>query len=258
MIKPFLLEITKARDIEDVWSIYTKIMGTFGFDRIVYGRTLYRSGTNLGDPLEFLVLSNHDPSYIESFVYKERYLDAPMVHWAFDNDGSASWSMVREMAENGQLTDKELEVLEMNREHGVFAGYTVSFPAISHRAKSSVSLTAKSGISQKDVDQLWSDNCEDLELLSYIVDLKISTLPNFSPNTSLTKRQREVLEWIGDGKTTQDTAIILGLTPATVEKHLRLARESLHVDTTAQAVLKASFLNQMFLIDGATTRKSLK
>ena len=65
----------------------------------------------------------------------------------------------------------------------------------------------------------------------------------------LTNRQREVLEWVGDGKTTQDIATIMDLTPATVEKHLRLARESLDVETTAQAVLKASFQNQIFLLE---------
>jgi hypothetical protein len=43
--------------------------------------------------------------------------------------------------------------------------------------------------------------------------------------------------------------VIMGLTSATVEKHLRLAREALAVDTTAQAVLKASFSNQMFVLD---------
>ena len=58
-----------------------------------------------------------------------------------------------------------------------------------------------------------------------------------------------MLEWVGDGKTTQDIAILLGLTAATVEKHLRLAREALDVETTAQAVLKAAFYNQMFVIE---------
>ena len=41
----------------------------------------------------------------------------------------------------------------------------------------------------------------------------------------------------------------MGLTAATVEKHLRLARESMGVETTAQAVLKAAFTNQMFVMD---------
>ena len=79
-----------------------------------------------------------------------------------------------------------------------------------------------------------------------VAHLKIITMP--MPQRILTSRQREVLEWIGDGKTVADTAQILGLNKATVEKHLRLARESLGVDTTAQAVLKASFHNQMFTV----------
>lgn len=47
----------------------------------------------------------------------------------------------------------------------------------------------------------------------------------------------------------QDIALLLGLTPATAEKHLRLARAALNVETTAQAVLKAAFQNQIFILD---------
>jgi LuxR family transcriptional regulator len=65
----------------------------------------------------------------------------------------------------------------------------------------------------------------------------------------LTARQREVLGWVGDGKTVQDIALLIGLTPATVEKHLRLARAALNVETTAQAVLKAAFQNQIFILE---------
>ena len=52
------------------------------------------------------------------------------------------------------------------------------------------------------------------------------------------------------GKTTQDISVIMELTPATVEKHLRKAREALAVETTAQAVVKAAFQNQIFLVKG--------
>ena len=84
--------------------------------------------------------------------------------------------------------------------------------------------------------------------MNNVAHLKIITLPYNAPNRALTKRQREALEWVGDGKTTQDIAVLMGLTVATVEKHLRLARESLAVETTAQAVLKASLHNQMFIM----------
>jgi LuxR family transcriptional regulator len=84
--------------------------------------------------------------------------------------------------------------------------------------------------------------------MNNVVHLKLLTLP-YSGTRPLTRRQRQVLEWVGDGKTTQDIAVLIGLTAATVEKHLRLAREALDVDTTAQAVLKAAFQNQMFVIE---------
>jgi LuxR family transcriptional regulator len=78
--------------------------------------------------------------------------------------------------------------------------------------------------------------------------LRVTTLPYTPAKRALTDRQREVLEWVSQGKTTQDIATILALTPATVEKHLRLARAALGAETTAQAVLKASFFNQIFRI----------
>ena len=43
--------------------------------------------------------------------------------------------------------------------------------------------------------------------------------------------------------------MLMGLTAATVEKHLRNAREALDVGTTAQALMKASLSNQIFVID---------
>jgi LuxR family transcriptional regulator len=88
-------------------------------------------------------------------------------------------------------------------------------------------------------------------MLNNVAHLKILSLPfTTMSGRRLTKRQREALEWVGDGKTSQDIAVLMGLTQATVEKHLRLARETLGVETTAQAVLKASFQNQMFRLEG--------
>ena len=100
---------------------------------------------------------------------------------------------------------------------------------------------------QDEGDAIWDKHGLEISVLNNVMHLKLQTLP-YSQRT-LTKRQREVLQWVGDGKTTQDIAVLLELTPATIEKHLRLAREALDVETTAQAVLKAAFYNQMFVID---------
>ncbi|MBF8741799.1 PA1136 family autoinducer-binding transcriptional regulator [Pseudomonas guariconensis] len=52
----------------------------------------------------------------------------------------------------------------------------------------------------------------------------------------LSEREREVLAWTAAGRRQADIAATLGLSPRTVENHLRSARRRLGVDTTAQAV----------------------
>jgi len=168
-----------------------------------------------------------------------------MVKWALKNDGACSWSHIKTL----NLSPEEQRVLAFNKAQDVTAGYSVSFKSVSPRAKGAIALTAKPDISQDEVDALWADKGETITALNTVVHLRILSLPYNAPGRALTKRQREVLEWVGDGKTVQDTALLMDLTPATVEKHLRLARDALSVETTAQAVLKAAFQNQMFVLD---------
>jgi len=140
-------------------------------------------------------------------------------------------------------------VIDFNQVHGVTAGYSISFKSLSPRTKGAIALTAQKGVTQSEVDALWSRCGEQILALNNVAHLRILSLPYTAPGRALTPRQREVLGWVGDGKTIQDIATIMGLTPATVEKHLRLARQALSVETTAQAVLKAAFQNQIFFLE---------
>ncbi|MEM1373713.1 MAG: LuxR family transcriptional regulator [Pseudomonadota bacterium] len=250
-IRDYLWAVTEAKTMEDIWEMHVERMAEYGFDRLMYGYTQYLTPSSLGDPEDWVLLSNHDQEYISVFMKNGLYFHAPMVQWARHNDGAASWGVIRQMQEAKTLTPAEQKVVEFNQRMGIWAGYTVSFKSVSARAKGAIALTAPSGVSQADVDMVWANHGRDIMLMNNVVHLKLITLP-FSGARSLTKRQREVLEWVGDGKTTQDIATLLGLTAATVEKHLRLAREALDVDTTAQAVLKAAFQNQMFVLEDAT------
>lgn len=241
--------ITDAQSLEELWLLHSERMADYGFDRLIYGLTHYRSGYSLGDPNDFLILTTHKPEYIEPFINDGFYFHAPMVKWALEHEGACSWSLMANMVESGTLTNSEMRVVEFNRKMGVTAGYTISFKSVSQRSKGATALTAREGLSQEEVDAIWEQHGRDIILANNVAHLKITSLPYTPPTRSLTKRQREALQWVGDGKTTQDIAILMGLTAATVEKHLRLARESLNVETTAQAVLKAAFQNQMFILE---------
>lgn len=52
----------------------------------------------------------------------------------------------------------------------------------------------------------------------------------------LTKRQREIMEWISEGKTSAEVAIILDISPRTVEKHLEAVFQRLGVENRIGAV----------------------
>jgi LuxR family transcriptional regulator len=248
-LRAALTELTQIDTVEHLWHCHCRHMASYGFDRLLYGFTRFRSETSLGDPADFVVLTNHAPAYREGFVEGGLYKNAPMVRWALENEGAASWRIGGELLAQGLLDDKAQRVVEFNLAHGVTAGYTISFRSVSRRTKGAISMAARPGLSQDETDAIWARHGRDIVLLNNIVHLKIMTLPVSLPNQALTRRQREALEWVGDGKTMQDIAQIMGLTQATIEKHLRLARETLNVETTAQAVAKAAFQNQMFVLE---------
>ncbi len=248
-MKSYLHFLANCKSIEELWAKHTIKMAEYGFDRLIYGFTRYRYGTSLGDPEDFVILSNQAKAYMDVFIGEGHYTHAPMVRWALENEGACSWNILGKMAAQNVLSEAEQRVVAFNQKMGVRAGYTISFKSISARSKGAIALTARENMSQDEVDTLWAEHGRDIHLMNNVAHLKILTLPYESPGRSLTKRQREALEWVGDGKTMQDIALLMGLTSATVEKHLRLARESLAVETTAQAVLKAAFANQMFILE---------
>ncbi len=242
----YLQFLTKARTLEELWAAHVEMMAGYGFDRLLYGYTVFHNEKTLGPLDDFLVLSNHDKAYVDGFLNGGRYFDAPMLRWAQSHVGAASWRMNLERLANGAMSPEERQVYEFNLHHGVSAGYTISFPTANNRTKGAIALCARKGLGQDDVDAIWNRHGDKILLVNNVAHLKILTLPRPAGKRNLTRRQREVLEWVGYGKTTQDIATIMGLTVATVEKHLRLAREALSVETTAQAVLKAALQNQVY------------
>jgi LuxR family transcriptional regulator len=239
-------DISDADSVEAVWDVLVHRLGEYGFDRLMYGLTRFKTANSFGDPQDMLVLTSHGPEYTDRFIGEAMYFHAPMVGWSTQNVGACGWEWVQENFES--FTPAQKKVLEFNRSMGVVAGYTISFPHSSHRSRGAMALTAKPGLTQLDVLDIWRTHGRNLHALCNVAHLKLMSLPHTGSRRALTARQREVLEWVGDGKTMQDIADIMGLTAATIEKHLRLARDALDVETTAQAVMKASLQNQIFTL----------
>ena len=245
-ILPLLNQIAAASSIDDAWGLATRHFGAMGFQRVNYGFTRFRNLKTIGDPDDALFLSTCEADYVKRYFRGGFYAKTPVFRWAERSSGACTWTWVKEAYEAGRLSPEEAEAVRQNAGIGVTAGISISFPEVSPRSKGAMGLIADAGLSHVDVDSIFATRREEIMAVANMMHLTIVHLPQLSRHRALSPRQREALEWVADGKTTQDVALLMGVSPAMVEKHLRLAREALAVETTAQAVAKGAMLNMIF------------
>ena len=248
-ILSLLTRIAEAKAMAEVWSLATSHLAAMGFSRVNYGFTLFRGKRSVGDPDDALFLTTADPVYAQFYFRNGFFAKTPAFRWTLNNVGACTWSWVREAFLAGRLTPEEAETVRQNLAMGIVAGITVSFPESSTRAKGAMGLIADPGLDPPTVDRIFETRRDEILALCHMMHLKLTHLPFPTARRPLTQRQREALEWVADGKTTQDVALLMEISPAMVEKHLRLTREALSVDTTAQAVAKAALMNLIFTPD---------
>ncbi len=242
----YLEEIGRLTELDRVWRLLCGELAQYGFDRLIYGYNRFGTAHSPGPWQDALILSNMDRDYLKVFVEEDYYLHAPLTEWALNNVGARSWDYLAHAF--ASMSPKQRAVVEHNLAHGLSAGYSIAFATASPRSRAALAMAARAGLSQADVNAIWARHGREIGVIATMTHLKIISLPHDNERARLSRRQQEVLNWVADGKTCQDIATILGVSVPTVEKHLRLAREKLDVETTPQAVLKASFWNQMFVL----------
>lgn len=245
-VLPLISRMAEATSVDEVWALASEFYGTHGFARANYGFTRFLHMRNVGDPDDAIFLTTGSADYARFYFQNGFYARTPVYRWAVSNVGSCTWKWVRDAFEAGQLTPDEMDAVRQNAAIGIVAGVSVSFPETSTRSKGALGLIADPGIGADQVEAIWERHRDEILAVAHLMHLKIITLPQPKAKRSLTERQRQALEWVADGKTTQDVALLMQVSAAMVEKHLRLAREALHVETTTQAVAKASLLNMIF------------
>jgi DNA-binding CsgD family transcriptional regulator len=237
--------IAAAADSASVWQLAVTKFSSLGFSRANYGCTRFRSDAKYGDPDDAMYLSSAGPEFEKHYFRNNFFARTPLFHWSLCNEGACTWAWVRRAYLAGELTADEEWAVRQNIAIGVTSGITISFPVTSAREKGALGLLADPGLGDAEVEEIFSTQITGLMAVAHTMHLKLTKLP-VSRRRVLTSRQREALEWVAEGKTMQDVAQIMDVSAAMIEKHLRLARQALGVDTTAQAVAKAAMLNLIF------------
>ncbi|WP_168192123.1 helix-turn-helix transcriptional regulator [Pararhodobacter marinus] len=242
-----LAQMLASRDQAVIWKLACDFFRGLGFEHVLYGYSPDSRGQNLGAPEDFLLLSTMPKAIVTELVDRGYFRMSCTFQWAVENTGIASWSMTHEEAGLAGQIEVRQEGLDFFAEHGLINGCCIGFQKERTRGRAVMALIAPAVVSQDEVDKLLSDLHDVIFTVAAVAHRSLSILPYHPPGRRLSRRQREVLEWVADGKTSADIATIMGITVSTVEKHLRLARETLGVETTAHAISKAAYLNQVFV-----------
>lgn len=91
-------------------------------------------------------------------------------------------------------------------------------------------------IQQKDIDNIYFE----MQWISMAVLSRMNQVRQKS-GIRLSEREKEILRWTGDGKTADQIAEILMLSPSTINFHLRKAMMKLDAPNKAAAVVRAIF-----------------
>lgn len=242
-----LNNIAEARDAAAAWELAVGHFRKHGFGRANYGLTRFRLASSIGDPDDAVYLTSFPSEYSNAYFRGGFYSRTALYRWAVENQGSCTWRWVEESLLRGELSEEEAAAVRQNATWGLRAGVTISFPDATTRVKGALGLAADPGLDHDAVDAVFARHGKEIEAVANMMHLRICQLPHATRHRTLSARQREALEWVAEGKTTQDIATLMGVSAAMVEKHLRLARAALDVETTAQAVAKGTLLNQIFI-----------
>lgn len=246
VVLDLITQLATAMDGDEVWRLATAHFRTRGFAMANYGYTRFRDATAIGNPKDAIYLTTCPPDYAQSYFGDGHYARTPAYRWALEHSGLTTWRWVEEDFRAGRLSRDEAAAVETNLALGIRAGLTISFPDPTPRHKGALGLIADPGLDHDSVDAILSHSRAEIEAVAHVMHLRICQLPLPALRRRLSQRQREALEWVAQGKTMQDVATLMKVSPAMVEKHLRLARQALEVETTSQAVAKATLLNLIF------------
>lgn len=242
-IQEVMRAMMRARTSFEVWAIYADAVTCLGFGKLLYGGTrIPTQGKQIGDIRDALILHRGPQEYADIYLGEELFLHSTAYVWAATNSGFASWAEALS-SYTGAPRPEHLRILQLNGKFGIRAGYVGSLDYLVRGMHGVIGLSPTQALDQPQTDELWAKVGPDIEMLSELLQLRIASLPMPGQRRPLTTRQREALHWVAQGKTMQDIGEILNVSPATIEKHLRMAREALDATTTAHAVQKATSLN---------------
>jgi hypothetical protein len=207
--------IAEAETIDAAWGAGDRLLCRTGLCAAQLWLHPLQAPRTIGDPDDALFLTTCDADYAQRYFRGGFYARTPVFRWAERNTGACTWKWVAEAFAAGRLSDRRGRGGAPERgDGGKVAGISVSFPEASARAKGALGLIADPGLDHRGGRaHLCRARRDEIMAVANMMHLKIIQSAAADPGARAVARQREALEWVADGKTTQDVALLDGRQP---------------------------------------------
>ena len=220
--------LENAVDMQDVLDVTLKTIKPFGFDFCGWRSKL---PLPLSKRRYSILHSNEDK--VSEQENDGFYDEAPIPKHCARSTESISW--------RGTTEDPTFllapELWEEYYSVGHFGGWAQSIIE-SKNMFSMIYVDSSVPLLQKDLDNV------DLKMqwVAVAVLAKMNKM-RLAPNIVLSTREKEILKWFGDGKTSEQIGMILNLSHSTINFHFRNTMKKLGTHNKTSTVVKAIYLN---------------
>lgn len=222
--------LTRAQTPEDLSKVFDRIGEVYGIENAVYHAVNVRGLTRDG---AFLRLTYSD-SWIARYFDQDYFSVDPVIDEANRSFLPFNWTQL------DWNTRRRRDFLEDAIEHNVGRnGLTVPIRGPDGQL-AFFSLTTDRPA--KSWDQQLRSKLTELHSLAHHfhqANLRVEGVEQPEAQSSLTTREREVLQWAAAGKTTEEVATILGIGERTVRVYLDTSRHKLGATNRTHAVARA-------------------
>lgn len=179
------------------------------------------------------IFSNCPAGWVEQYHNDNLLSRDPIVYISMRQTLPIFWD--RSLSAAKSLPSGAMEVMDMATSFGVRNGVSFPLRGPSGEIGTMSFITADFGAG------LILESSAVLRMMSdYIFDAAIRLVRVRTPSIELTARERDCLFWVGEGKTQEEIASILGIAPRTVAFHIQQAVAKTGSSNRDQALLKCS------------------
>ncbi len=228
--------INRAQTVDELQAIASRHLDDLGFSMFAF-HMVRHTQTRSADKV-LTILTDYPKEWLQRYT-TNRYIWQDLVH---ERSAGTIIPFAWSEAQEREIPKTAAIVFEEAAEFGLRDGFSVPVRGLNNTF-SVFSAVADGTVAER--RQALKMNGGNVTLLASLLHQRCTELLDAngkldSERVRLTDREREVLKWIGSGKTSPDIADILGISEATVDSHVHAAMVKLDATTRTHAAVVAA------------------